>query len=74
MRRFLDTGLIQIVDHALSGGVAAQQASLSNELEEAAEQIWQDLAADAVSADGDLKPAMSETNLSRRYEGLRTRA
>jgi hypothetical protein len=49
------------VDDALSGGVAAKQASLSKELEEVAEQIRQDLA-----ADGGPKPAMSETNLGRR--------
>jgi hypothetical protein len=33
VRRILDTGLIQIVDDVLGGGVAPQQASLSNELE-----------------------------------------
>lgn len=66
LRRFLDTGLIQLVDDALGGGIAAKQARLAKELEEVAEQIRQDLAADAVFADGDLKPALSETNLGRR--------
>jgi hypothetical protein len=65
VRRFLDTGPIQIVDDALSGGVAAKHASLSKELEEVAEQIRQDLAAVAGDDVGP-KPAMSETNLGRR--------
>lgn len=65
VRRFLDTGPIQIVDDALSGGVAAKQASLSKELEEVAEQIRQDLA-DVGGDDVGPKPAMSETNLGRR--------
>src|SRR5215210_6859798 len=64
--RFLDTRLVQIVDDALSGDVAAKQADLTNMLEEVAEQIRQDLAADAISADGDLKTALSKSNLGRR--------
>jgi adenine-specific DNA-methyltransferase len=74
VRRFLDCGLAQIVDDALSGGVAAQQASLASELEEVAEQIRQNLAADAISDEGELRPALRETNLGRRYEELRARA
>ena len=64
--RFLNTRLVQIVDDALSRSVAAKQANLANMLEEVAEQIRQDLAADASSADGDLKTALSEPNLGRR--------
>lgn len=66
VRRFLNTRLVQIVDDALSGSVAAKQANLANMLEEAEQQIRQDLAADAISADGDLKTALSEPNLGRR--------
>lgn len=54
------------MDDALSGSVAAKQANLANMLEEVAEQIRQDLSADAISADGDLKTALSEPNLGRR--------
>ena len=65
VRRFLNTRLVQIVNDALSGSVAAKQANLANMLEEAEQQIRQDLAADAISADGDLKTALSEPNLGR---------
>jgi hypothetical protein len=51
VRRFLDTGLAQIVDDAQSGGIAAKKASLMSELEKVAERIRQNLA-----AEGDLKP------------------
>ena len=65
VRRFLETRLVQIVDDALSADVAAKLAALANMLEEVAEQIRQDLAADSTSADGDVKTALSEPNLGR---------
>jgi hypothetical protein len=65
VRYFFDTRLVQIVDDALSADVAAKQAALANMLEEVAEQIRQDLAADNISADGDVKTAPSEPNLGR---------
>jgi adenine-specific DNA-methyltransferase len=50
VRRFLDTGLAQIVYDPQGGGVAAKKASLASELREVAERIRQDLAADAILA------------------------
>jgi hypothetical protein len=70
VRRFLDTGLAQIVDDAQSGGVASKQASPASELEEVTERIRQDPAADAISAEGDLKPG----SLMRSFHTVSPRA
>jgi len=56
VEHFIEHGLAEIVDEALSSGAAVRLSALASELEEKAEQIRQILAPDAIAPDGELRP------------------
>jgi adenine-specific DNA-methyltransferase len=73
IEHFIEHGLAEIADEALSSGAAARLSALASELEEKAEQIRQILAPDAIALDGELRPEWHSSQLGKEYLDLRSR-
>jgi adenine-specific DNA-methyltransferase len=74
IENFIGEDLPKAVKKALARGALAAQSQTAQELEGLAAQIRENIAPDAIDAEGALDPKYSETKLGKRYQVLKSKA
>jgi adenine-specific DNA-methyltransferase len=74
IERFIENDLMDAVGKELRKGALKEQGDLAEQLDALAARIREDIADDAIDADGQLSEAHAKTKLGRQYQELRAKA
>jgi len=74
IERFIEEELLAVIESELKTGALREEANVTSQLAEIAEQIRENIDDDAIDAEGELDPAHHKTKLGRQYLALQQKA